>query len=169
MTIIQSATVEDIPALRDLARRIWHEHYPGIITRKQIDYMLERMYAAEVIRRELAEGVAWDLVLCEGEPVGFISCSLDAATSCVKLNKLYLLPALHGQGIGRRMLQHVRARAAQQGAREIHLQVNKRNTRAIHAYERAGFLVREAVLADIGGGFVMDDFIMVLSLAEAGG
>ena len=161
---IQPATPADIPTLGSLARRIWDEYYPGIITREQIDYMLARMYDATTIRREMAEGVAWDLVRRPTEPVGFISYSFDAADFRVKLSKLYLLPQLHGCGIGRHMLQHVQATAAQLGAREVWLQVNKRNTRAIRAYQRAGFSVCEAVVSDIGGGFVMDDFIMVLRL-----
>jgi len=163
---IQPATPDDIPALRALARRIWHEYYPGIISREQIDYMLARMYDAAVIREELAQGVAWDLVRRQTVPVGFSSFAFDAATRQVKLNKLYLLPELHGCGIGRQMLQHVRASSAELGASEIRLQVNKQNTRAIRAYERAGFSLLEAVVADIGGGFVMDDFIMALRLDE---
>jgi len=162
--IIQPATRDDIPTLRALARRIWLEYYPGIISREQIDYMLARMYSAKALRREMSEGVAWDLVRRQTEPVGFISCSFDAAARQVKLSKLYLLPAWHGHGIGRQMLQHVQARSAELGALEIWLQVNKQNIRAIRAYERAGFSVRESVVTDIGGGFVMDDFIMVLRL-----
>jgi len=161
---IQPATPDDIPTLRALARRIWHEYYAGIISREQIDYMLARMYAAKTLRREMAERVAWDLVIRQTEPVGFISCSFDTASRRVKLSKLYLLPAWHGRGIGRQMLRHVQARSAELGALEIWLQVNKQNTRAIRAYERAGFSIREAVVTDIGGGFVMDDFIMVLRL-----
>ena len=61
MFTILPATADDIPVLRDLAQRIWHAHYSGIISREQIDYMLARMYAAEVIRSELAAGVAWNL------------------------------------------------------------------------------------------------------------
>jgi ribosomal protein S18 acetylase RimI-like enzyme len=38
--------------------------------------------------------------------------------------------------------------------------VNKRNERAINSYRKYGFAVRETVVDDIGGGFVMDDFIM---------
>ena len=41
------------------------------------------------------------------------------------------------------------------------LAVNKQNVRAIAAYERKGFSVRESVCVNIGGGFVMDDFITV--------
>jgi len=166
VTTIQPATPDDIPTLRDLARRIWQEYYPGIISREQIDYMLGRMYDATTIRREMADGVAWDLACRQTEPVGFLSYSIHSTDQRVKLDKLYLVPEWHGQGIGRQMLQHVRARSAELGARELWLQVNKQNMRAIRAYERAGFSVREAVVTDIGGGFVMDDFIMVLRLRE---
>ncbi len=44
--------------------------------------------------------------------------------------------------------------------RTLWLQVNKRNTDAIGFYRSAGFeVIREAVM-DIGGGFVMDDYLM---------
>ena len=38
--------------------------------------------------------------------------------------------------------------------------VNKRNQQALGAYRRYGFVIREEVVVDIGGGFVMDDYIM---------
>jgi ribosomal protein S18 acetylase RimI-like enzyme len=40
------------------------------------------------------------------------------------------------------------------------LGVNKSNEKALRAYRRNGYAVREAVKKDIGGGFFMDDFIM---------
>ena len=40
------------------------------------------------------------------------------------------------------------------------LAVNKHNFNAIAAYRKHGFIVREAVVKEIGGGFVMDDYIM---------
>jgi hypothetical protein len=42
--------------------------------------------------------------------------------------------------------------------------VNKRNTRAIAAYQRNGFVTADSVVTDIGGGFVMDDYIMAKEL-----
>ena len=50
---IKPARVEDLPAIRELAAIIWHAHYPGIISREQIDYMLARMYALETLRDEM--------------------------------------------------------------------------------------------------------------------
>ena len=48
------------------------------------------------------------------------------------------------------------------GARTIWLTVNRRNERAIGAYRRAGFREVRAQVTDIGGGYVMDDYIMEL-------
>jgi hypothetical protein len=40
------------------------------------------------------------------------------------------------------------------------LAVNKRNENAIAAYAKHGFAIVESVVKDIGGGFVMDDYVM---------
>ena len=155
-----SATGADIPTLRSLADTIWHACYPSIITHAQIDYMLGRMFSAEVIRRELAAGVRWELTHLDGEPIGFLSCTHDATQLLLKLNKLYLLPAHHGQGRGRAMLDRAKVLAAELHTTRILLTVNKANVRAIRAYERAGFRTIDAIVTGIGGGFEMDDFVM---------
>ena len=46
--------------------------------------------------------------------------------------------------------------------RAVFLTVNKGNARAISVYERFGFKKIHAVVTDIGGGFVMDDYIYQL-------
>ncbi|MFN0124154.1 MAG: GNAT family N-acetyltransferase, partial [Blastocatellia bacterium] len=51
---------------------------------------------------------------------------------------------------------HARTRAC----RTISLCVNKRNTEAIAVYRRMGFAIRSAISVDIGGGYVMDDYVM---------
>jgi ribosomal protein S18 acetylase RimI-like enzyme len=46
------------------------------------------------------------------------------------------------------------------GSRRLWLQVNKKNAAAIRFYQSAGFeVIREAAF-DIGGGFVMDDYVI---------
>ena len=121
--------------------------------------MLGWMYSEETLRRELAEGVCWELARLGPEAAGYLSITFGAE-GVAKLNKLYLLPAHQGRGLGRQMLARVLALAAARGAGEVRLQVNKANLRAQRAYERSGFVrVGEAVF-DIGGGFVMDDYLM---------
>ncbi len=161
---IRSASEVEIPALRALAEQIWRVSYAEMITPAQIDYMLEWMYGPETIAREMAEGVVWETAWLDGEMVGFHSCTLDAPEQRLKLNKLYLLPELQGSGLGQQLIERVHALAAQRGARQVWLQVNKNNTRAIRAYERAGYVVERSAVFDIGGGFVMDDFIMTRTI-----
>lgn len=159
------ATIADIPLLQGLASRIWREHYPGIITHAQIDYMLGTMYAPEVMRDEIDnQGYCYVIVLHDGEPAGFIAYVHEPVKKAVKVSKLYLLPALHGKGIGSQMLGYVKNDALRTGSKTVYLFVNKGNAKAIRSYERFGFRKVEELVTDIGKGFVMDDFRMELLL-----
>jgi GNAT superfamily N-acetyltransferase len=162
---IHPAGVAEIPTLRALAERIWRVSYAILLTPEQIDYMLDRMYAPETIEREIAEGVIWEIGWLDDEIIGFHSCTFEAEAARLKLNKLYLLPERQGHGLGQRLLDRVHTLAAGLGAREVWLQVNKKNARAVQAYQRAGYTIERAAVFDIGGGFVMDDFIMTRAIS----
>ncbi|MGB8369536.1 MAG: N-acetyltransferase family protein [Limisphaerales bacterium] len=162
---IVRATEADLPAIAKLAGVIWRACYPGIITSEQIDYMLARMYALDVLRDEIrSQGVRYDLLLVDGKPAGFASYGPTSEPGAMKLHKLYLLPELHGRGLGSRLLQPVEREVRAGGMRRLMLSVNKRNARAIDAYQRNGFVTADSVVTDIGGGFVMDDYIMAKDL-----
>ena len=155
----------DIDTLIPLAHRIWHAHYPGIITIEQIDYMLERGYTLEVIRDEInTQGVIWLAIRSGDVMVGFASVG-PYAQQTMKLHKLYLLPEYHGTGIGARALAYVEQVARDNAATKLVLNVNRHNSKAIRAYKRAGWQVAEKIVADIGNGYVMDDFVMTKQLS----
>ena len=163
--LISAVTPTDIEPLITLARRIWQHTYPGIISREQIDFMLEQRYDPQHLRDELTLPQRWwDQAMVAGELAGFASC-LIIADGEMKLDKLYVDPLRQRMGIGARLLDRVISHALKAGCRTLMLAVNKRNEGAIAAYRKQGFAVRESVCVDIGGGFVMDDFIMVRSLA----
>jgi ribosomal protein S18 acetylase RimI-like enzyme len=157
------ATEADVPLLGQLAERIWRDYYPAIIGHAQVDYMLPRMYADNVIRQEIADGTVWELAFAEDRAIGFLSISRDD-DGRAKLHKLYLDTQSHGRGYGQQLIERAVEIARELGASGIWLQVNKQNTRAIRAYERAGFHLEKEAVFDIGGGFVMDDFILARSL-----
>lgn len=163
LTIIRLEDSE-IESLIPLAHRIWHAHYPGIITTEQIDYMLERGYTPQIIRDEIDhQGVIWLAIKDDGDMIGFASVG-PYAPGVMKLHKLYLLPEHHGSGIGARALAEVERIARNQVATALVLNVNRHNIKAIKAYQRAGWQVSEEIVADIGNGYVMDDFIMTKRL-----
>ena len=163
---IVPAAEEHLPAIAELAGVIWRACYPGIITREQIDYMLARMYGLETMRGEIqSQGIRYDRQLAGNKLVGFASYGPAGKPAVFKLHKIYLHPAWQGRGFGSLLLQHCEQQARAAGAHRLILAVNKRNAKAITAYQRNGFVVAESVVTDIGRGFVMDDFIMAKELA----
>ena len=163
--LISPVTASGVEAVAALARRVWQHTYPGIISQEQIDYMLDQRYRPQLMRDELAmTNVWWDQLAVDGQLAGFISCQLTATAGEMKLDKLYVDPLRQRLGIGTRLTDHVVARARAEACQTLILAVNKNNAQAIAAYQKQGFAIRESVRVDIGGGFVMDDFIMAKSL-----
>ena len=166
MTIeIRPVAPADVDAIAALARVIWQDAYTAIITQSQIDYMLEQRYNAPRLQEELARpGCWWDQAFVDGERVGFLSCLLTDRPGEIKLDKLYVLPQRQRGGVGGALIARALAHGVAAGCDTLILAVNKGNARAIAAYEKHGFTVRDAVRVDIGGGFVMDDFIMARTI-----
>ena len=154
----------DLPAISALAGEIWRECYVEIISREQIEYMLQWMYDVATLRRELREEVRYEKVLVAGELAGFAAWGPATEPGLCKLHKLYLHQQVRSQGVGSAALRHVLTEAGKAGFAEMRLNVNKKNAAAIAAYQRHGFLVIQEIRADIGNGFVMDDFIMARQL-----
>jgi hypothetical protein len=46
------------------------------------------------------------------------------------------------------------------------LAVNKNNAKAIAAYHHHGFRIADAVVKEIGSGFVMDDYLMEKAVGD---
>ena len=69
---IAAADAAQLELVARLAQRIWRQHYPGILSAAQIDYMLDRGYRREALWRFVSErdaGIA--LARKHGEAVGF--------------------------------------------------------------------------------------------------
>jgi GNAT superfamily N-acetyltransferase len=162
---IEPASESDLPSISRLAAEIWRACYPGIITDEQIEYMLSWMYSPDTLCDEFRfQGIRYDRLTVSGELSGFASYGPTGETGVMKLHKLYLLPAMQRHGLGTLLLQHCEREVCKLGARRLILNVNKRNTKAISVYQRNGFRISDSVVADIGGGFVMDDHIMAKEL-----
>jgi ribosomal protein S18 acetylase RimI-like enzyme len=163
---IRTAGIDDIPVIQTLAYRIWHSHYPGIISDEQIDYMLEAGYSSDQIKREMTEdGITWLKVMDKDEMVGFAAFG-SYGEKQIKLHKIYLDLNYHGKGIGTAIMAEVEQRSIASGATSIVLNVNKYNQLAIRSYKQNGYQVAESVIQDIGNGFVMDDYVMKKELVS---
>lgn len=156
---IRPVTPPDVPAISALAREIWQATYPGIITQEQIDFMLEQRYGHERLYDDLEDLHKWlDQAFHNGRRVGFAFSEIYKDE--FKLDKLYIHPDVQRNGVGGQLIAHVADRARKLGYPCVILAVNKRNEKAINSYKKYGFAVREAIVDDIGRGYVMDDFVM---------
>ena len=153
----------DIATVAELAKTIWNEHYTPIIGQKQVDYMIEKFQSAEAVKNQiLQEGYEYYLIHSDENPVGYIGIKLK--DDDLFLSKLYLLKEYRGKGFGSEALAFIVGRAGQLHVSSVSLTVNKNNVNSIRAYEKMGFQNLGPVVADIGNGYVMDDYIMKLPL-----
>lgn len=160
-TAILPASRDDLPTIAALAGVIWRAVYPGIITREQIEYMLARMYEVGELERQVGQGTVFLRLLVAEKLIGFAAHSPTTNPAERKLDKLYIHPDHQRHGHGSRMLHYVVEAARALGCTTLMLTVNKRNTKAIAAYEKNGFVIRGSIVTEIGGGFVMDDYVMM--------
>jgi len=151
--------------IQQLAHAIWREHYPGIISPAQIEYMLREGYNLETLRWEVSQGaIRYDRAMAGGALIGFSAHGPGSDAGALVLHKLYVGAAQRGRGCARKLVESAAERASASALGRIVLRVNKRNRVAIDAYERMGFSNCGSIITDIGGGFQMDDYWMQLVL-----
>lgn len=161
LQFVELKTPASLAAVREIADEVWPETFRSILSEEQIRYMMNMMYAPDVMEQELAEGYRFELVRANQENAGYIVCSpCPSQPDTMKLHKLYLRSRFHGQGIGQQMLDHACEVSRELGFQTLRLNVNKQNSKAIKAYNKNGFKTVEAVKNPIGSGFFMDDFVM---------
>lgn len=162
MTHIKIAQPSDAHALAVLARDIWQEHYTAILGEQQVEYMLKTIQSESTIKNDLENDKIYWLVEIDGQDTGYVSYELHENE--LFLSKLYLSEAARGKGVGRFLFEELKKIAFAQKKESIGLTVNKYNASTIAVYEKLGFeMVREQV-ADIGNGYVMDDYVFLYTL-----
>jgi diamine N-acetyltransferase len=162
---IKKAGKEDIGIIQMLAEIIWPEAYKKIISAAQLRYMLDLIYSETALTAQIEKGHQFILAIENNSPIGFASFSqkIDLETTTFRLHKIYVLPNVSTKGIGSFLLSYVCNESKKQGATLLELNVNKYNT-SMQFYLKKGFTVLRDEVIDIGGGYVMDDYVMVLAL-----
>ena len=163
MLSVQKATVANIPLVRQLTFAIWPQTYSSVISKEQIDYMLEMMYNPATLQKQMEEeGCTFIIVHEDGEPVAFASYN-ETETQIWKLNKIYILKTHQSKGNGKFIIKYIVDEIKVKHAKALQLQVNRQN-KAKYFYERLGFKIIKTADFDIGNGYFMNDYVMELAL-----
>jgi len=155
--IIPVRTPEDVQTVSILATEIWNEHYPPIIGQEQVDYMVREFQSTEHIQKQIeGESYQYFLLMRGGDACGYMA--VQGGPDGLFVSKVYLHKDTRGLGLGKMLHYFIRDLGRKQAHPQLWLTVNKENHKAIKAYEDWGYERKEALVMDIGRGFVMDDY-----------
>ena len=162
MLTVKKASVIDIPLIRQLTFAIWPKTYSDIISKEQINYMLEQMYNPATLQKQMKEdGCTFIIVYDDKEPVAFASYN-ETEPHLWKLNKIYILSSQQGKGTGKFIINYIVDEIKAKHAKALQLQVNRDN-KAKYFYEKLGFKIIQTANFDIGNGYFMNDYVMELT------
>ena len=157
-------TAEEEQTLAALAHTIWHEYFPAIIGEAQTAYMVEKFQSLPAIRTQMKNGYRYFLLCVGGVPVGYTGVHAEE-DGRLFLSKLYVKKEFRGCGLSSAAIAYLKELCKAENLSAIWLTVNRHNAHTIDVYRHFGFeTVREQV-ADIGNGYVMDDYVMELTLS----
>lgn len=161
VTFIKVSEEEQIEKIAEIAAPIWHETYDCINGVASTDYMIEKFQSVPAIHRQMeSEGYVYYMMLDDGVPAGFIGL-VPHKEGKMFLSKLYGFRRLIAAAACRApAFDFIETLCQAEKLPAIYLTVNKKNFHAIEVYKYFGFHQTDAVVTDIGSGFVMNDYIM---------
>ena len=165
MIEIITATVAQLPNIKDLALKIWPSTYGEILSKKQLDFMLDKFYDLKYLENlMLVQNQVFLLISQNDTFLGFCAYELNATNSAkdiskTKLHKLYVLPETQGKGLGKLLLKEVEKAAVLNNNTAVILNVNRYN-KAVQFYNKQDYKIIETVDIEIGNGYLMEDYIM---------
>jgi len=155
-----------IAQVSELAAVIWPDYFEPIIGVAQVEYMLASFQSIEAITEQLEQGILYFMITHNDTPIGYTAFEVKSDEQELFISKLYIAKTHRGQGLGRMSLSFLEDFANRQKCQKMRLAVNKKNTLAITVYEKYGFTIANDFVADIGEGFVMDDYGMEKDIAD---
>ena len=159
LMIKKADTDEQIRQIADLARIIWNEHFTPIIGKDQVDYMVEKFQSYPALKKQLDDGYEYYQIFNSGEFCGYTGIH-PGEDGRLFLSKLYIRKDHRGRHLATRVFDFLTDLCRERGYSAVWLTCNKHNNNSLGIYRHLGFQTIDTQEADIGGGFIMDDYIM---------
>lgn len=140
--------------LYDYMYPIWHETYKNVIPTEQIDFLLNKYFKLDNINSFINKGYEYFKIF-DNELIGYVV--INELTNEIYLDKLYISGKFRGLGYPSKVFKYLLMRN-----KDITLNVNQENKRAINCYKKNGFLIEEIEIINLGDGMVNKDYRMRL-------
>ncbi|WP_138493592.1 GNAT family N-acetyltransferase [Paenibacillus pinistramenti] len=152
-------TAEEIEETARLAAEIWREYYVSLIGTEQVEYMVGKFQSVSAITDQIqSQGYEYYRLRHGGASAGYMAVKPEEGK--LFLSKFYIGKEHRGQGYASQAMNVLEKLCRDRNLSHIWLTVNRYNDSSVSVYKKKGFRVVREQAADIGNGFVMDDFIM---------
>lgn len=155
---------EEIKEIAVLANEIWHQHFTPIIGEAQVNYMVEKFQSYPALKQQLRDGYEYFQIHTENELAGYTG--IHQEVDSLFLSKLYLKKSCRGKGLSTHAFHFLIHLCQERGLSRIWLTCNKYNAHTLAVYQHLGFEITSEQVADIGNGYVMDDYILTYTISR---
>ena len=159
VNILPTTTDNEIKEVAILANEIWHQHFIPIIGEAQVEYMVEKFQSYPAISDQINNGGYEYFRIFLGDVFAGYT-GVHAEDDALFLSKLYIKQDCRGNRLASHALNYLIDLCKERGLKKIWLTCNKYNANTLAVYDHLGFKITDEQVADIGNGFVMDDYIL---------
>lgn len=159
LEVRKAETDTQVREIADLAKVIWNEYFTPIIGKDQVDYMVEKFQSYPALKEQISEGYEYYQIFSGGEFCGYTGIR-PGEDNRLFLSRLYLKKESRGHHLATGAFSFLKEICRERGYSAIWLTCNKHNDNSLGVYRHFGFEIIDTQEADIGGGFIMDDYIM---------
>lgn len=155
-----------IQEIATLANNIWHEHFTPIIGLDQVEYMVDKFQSFSALKEQIEGGYEYYRIYDGEEFCGY--CGIHPGEDeRLFLSKLYLKKEARGRHLATQAFKFLRKLCLERNLSAIWLTCNKHNDGSLAVYRHLGFETIDTQEADIGNGFIMDDYIMEYRIPDS--
>lgn len=163
MNILPVKTDPEIQNVAALAEEIWHQHFTPIIGEAQVNYMVEKFQSYPALKNQIEhDGYEYYSVYTDGKMAGYTG--VHPEDDALFLSKLYIKKDFRGRHLATEVFHYLITLCKERGLKKIWLTCNKHNEQTLKIYDHLGFVITDEQVADIGNGFVMDDYILTYQI-----
>lgn len=148
-------TEKDYETLYDFMRPIWLETYGDFLPAEQIEYLLQKYFSLQGLAHFRALGYKYQKIADAGVLV-----TVDRGEE-IYLDKLYLSPSQRGHGYAKAVFE-----ALKEAGKDITLNVNQSNERAVRCYLKNGFVIERSTDILLENGMINRDYEMRLHVKQ---
>lgn len=155
--IITPASVQDVAIIQQLGKTTFFETFAGSNTEADMKKYLDENFTAEKLVAELSNIQTLFFIAWENDiPVGYLKVNSGAAQTelqddaGLEIERIYVLVSYHGKKVGQQLYEKALETARLQNKLYLWLGVWEENRRAIHFYEKNGFVAFDKHIFKLG-------------------